>query len=49
MQKREGMNILLQKLGITYRRDLATGRPRINKPDSRLDREQRKRGEYYYA
>ena len=26
-----------------------TNRPRINEPDSRLDREQKTAGEYYYA
>ena len=31
------------------RRDADTSRPRINKPDSRLDREQKAAGEYYYA
>ena len=45
---REGMNAFLSVLGITFRRDEETKRPRINKPDSRLDREQRAAGEYYY-
>jgi ATP-binding cassette subfamily E protein 1 len=45
---REGMNRFLSKLGITFRRDEETKRPRINKPDSRLDREQKAAGEYYY-
>ncbi|OPY41250.1 MAG: Cobalamin import ATP-binding protein BtuD [Methanoregulaceae archaeon PtaU1.Bin222] len=44
---REGMNRFLSRLGITFRRD-KTGRPRINKPQSYLDREQRANGEYYY-
>lgn len=44
---REGMNRFLSRLGITFRRD-KTGRPRINKPESYLDREQRASGEYYY-
>ena len=47
--KREGMNELLKYLGITFRRDPHTGRPRINKPGSQKDVEQRKKGEYYYA
>ncbi len=46
---RDGMNRFLKNVGITFRRDNETRRPRINKPDSRLDREQRNRGEYYYA
>ncbi|HET6399603.1 MAG TPA: ribosome biogenesis/translation initiation ATPase RLI [Candidatus Thermoplasmatota archaeon] len=46
---REGMNRFLKDVGVTFRRDNDTRRPRINKPDSRLDREQRESGEYYYA
>jgi ATP-binding cassette subfamily E protein 1 len=45
---REGMNLFLSNLGITFRRDEETRRPRVNKPDSRLDREQKAKGEYYY-
>jgi ATP-binding cassette, sub-family E, member 1 len=45
---RQGMNAFLKDLGVTFRRDPDTKRPRINKPDSRLDREQRQSGEYYY-
>lgn len=46
-EMRDGMNQFLSRLGITFRRD-KTGRPRINKPGSYLDREQRANGEYYY-
>ncbi|USZ69314.1 ribosome biogenesis/translation initiation ATPase RLI [Halorussus salilacus] len=46
---REGMNDFLSNLDITFRRDENVGRPRINKPGSQLDREQKKQGEYYYA
>ena len=46
---REGMNRFLDAVDITFRRDADTHRPRINKPDSRLDREQKSKGEYYYA
>ena len=46
---REGMNRFLGNLDITFRRDQRTGRPRINKPESQLDREQKNAGEYYYA
>ena len=46
---REGMNEFLANLDVTFRRDERTGRPRINKPDSQLDRQQKKQGEYYYA
>ncbi|MDD1674069.1 MAG: ATP-binding cassette domain-containing protein, partial [Methanomicrobiales archaeon] len=45
---REGMNTFLAMLGITFRRD-KSGRPRINKPNSFLDREQKAQGAYYYA
>ena len=44
---RAGMNRFLAELGVTFRRD-QSGRPRINKPESFLDREQRANGEYYY-
>ncbi len=46
---RDGMNAFLKDLGVTFRRDTDTLRPRINKPGSRLDRQQRESGEYYYA
>ncbi|MCL2143837.1 MAG: ribosome biogenesis/translation initiation ATPase RLI [Methanomassiliicoccaceae archaeon] len=46
---RDGMNRFLKAVDITFRRDADTHRPRINKPDSRLDREQKSAGEYYYA
>jgi len=43
------MNSFLRELGITYRRDIHSGRPRVNKEDSRLDSEQKAKGEYYYV
>jgi len=46
-EMRDGMNRFLKALDVTFRRD-QTGRPRINKPDSFLDRDQKSRGEYYY-
>ncbi len=45
----DGMNLFLKNLGISYRRDPATGRPRANKLDSVKDREQKEKGEYYYS
>ena len=45
----EGMNKFLKELGITLRRDPETYRPRVNKLDSRLDREQKEKGKYYYV
>ncbi|MHA1449511.1 MAG: ribosome biogenesis/translation initiation ATPase RLI [Candidatus Hodarchaeales archaeon] len=47
-QKREGMNHFLRRLDITFRRDPETGRARINKHGSKLDKYQREIGEYYY-
>ncbi|WP_160134580.1 ribosome biogenesis/translation initiation ATPase RLI [Halococcus salsus] len=46
---REGMNRFLSDLDVTFRRDERVGRPRINKPGSQLDREQKREGEYYYT
>jgi ATP-binding cassette subfamily E protein 1 len=46
--KREGMNGFLKAAGITLRRDKDSRRPRINKPESKLDREQKEAGEHYY-
>ena len=46
---RDGMNEFLSNLDITFRRDERTSRPRINKPGSQLDRQQKTQGEYYYA
>jgi len=48
MSMRKGMNSFLQGLGVTFRREPDTGRPRANKLDSRLDREQKQKGEFYY-
>ncbi len=49
MEMRKGMNTFLKTVNITFRRDPETGRPRANKEDSLLDREQKSRGEYYYT
>jgi len=43
----EGMNKFLKLLGITFRRDKSNFRPRINKFDSVLDREQKQSGNYF--
>jgi ATP-binding cassette subfamily E protein 1 len=45
---RTGMNTFLELMGITFRRDPQTGRPRINKEGSKLDRLQKETGDYYY-
>ena len=44
----EGMNRFLKDVDITFRRDEDTQRPRVNKPDSFMDRKQKQSGEYYY-
>ncbi len=46
---REGMNRFLENIGITFRRDEETRRPRVNKLGSQLDRTQKAKGEYYYS
>jgi ATP-binding cassette subfamily E protein 1 len=46
---RSGMNDFLANLDVTFRRDERTKRPRVNKPDSQKDREQKREGEYYYS
>ncbi|HUT82369.1 MAG TPA: ribosome biogenesis/translation initiation ATPase RLI [Candidatus Bathyarchaeia archaeon] len=48
MGKREGMNEFLKTLNITFRRDAETGRARINKSGSKIDREQRESGEFFF-
>ncbi|MGB9713746.1 MAG: ribosome biogenesis/translation initiation ATPase RLI [Candidatus Bathyarchaeales archaeon] len=46
---RDGMNMFLKEVGITFRRDPLTKRPRVNKEDSRRDKFQKEIGEYYYV
>lgn len=46
--KVDGMNQFLKSLEMTYRRDETSMRPRVNKLESRLDREQKQSGKYYY-
>lgn len=43
----DGINVFLEHLGITMRRDEHSKRPRINKPGSVKDREQKASGKYY--
>ncbi|MFW9929733.1 MAG: ribosome biogenesis/translation initiation ATPase RLI [Candidatus Thorarchaeota archaeon] len=45
----KGMNRFLSNIEVTFRRDFDSGRPRVNKPQSRLDKEQRREGRYYYG
>ena len=46
---RDGMNTFLKEIGITFRRDPLTKRPRVNKEGSRRDKFQKEIGEYYYV
>ena len=46
---RKGMNRFLSDVDVTFRRDHDSHRPRINKPGSVKDREQKANGEYFYA
>ena len=46
---RKGMNLFLSDANVTFRRDVESHRPRINKPHSRKDREQKSSGEYFYS
>jgi ATP-binding cassette subfamily E protein 1 len=46
---RKGMNLFLKGMGVTFRRDSVTRRPRVNKEGSRMDLFQKEIGEYYYT
>ena len=46
--KVDGMNEFLRSIDMTYRRDETSMRPRVNKLESRLDREQKQSGKFYY-
>ena len=46
---RRGMNTFLKDMQVTFRRDPATKRPRVNKEDSKRDKFQKEIGEYYYT
>ncbi|MHA2160846.1 MAG: ribosome biogenesis/translation initiation ATPase RLI, partial [Candidatus Thorarchaeota archaeon] len=43
-----GMNAFLKQMGVTFRRDPQTGRPRVNKVGSQMDTQQKAKGNYYY-
>ncbi|NMJ86724.1 MAG: ribosome biogenesis/translation initiation ATPase RLI [Thaumarchaeota archaeon] len=47
LEKTMGMNVFLQGLELTYRRDPDSNRPRVNKIESRLDRIQKESKNYY--
>ncbi len=44
----EGMNMFLQELKLTFRRDPQSHRPRANKPASQMDQKQKKENKWYY-
>jgi len=46
---RKGMNFFLKEMNVTFRRDTATRRPRVNKENSKMDIFQKEIGEYYYT
>jgi ATP-binding cassette subfamily E protein 1 len=46
---RQGMNMFLKEMNITFRRDPTTLRPRVNKENSQMDEFQKNIGEYYYT
>lgn len=48
LAKADAMNRFLRSLDITFRRDEQTLRPRVNKAESRLDKQQKISGNFYY-
>lgn len=46
---RNAFNSFLRQVGVTFRKDPQTGRPRANKFDSQLDREQKEKNDYFYV
>jgi ATP-binding cassette subfamily E protein 1 len=48
MPKADAMNRFLKSLDMSFRRDEKSLRPRVNKLESRLDKEQKSSGNFYY-
>ena len=48
LPKAEAMNRFLESLGMSFRRDEKSRRPRVNKLGSRLDKDQKAAGSFYY-
>ncbi len=48
LSKIEAMNQFLRTLDISFRRDEKSFRPRVNKLESRLDKQQKESGNFYY-
>ncbi|MHA1303845.1 MAG: ribosome biogenesis/translation initiation ATPase RLI [Candidatus Heimdallarchaeaceae archaeon] len=49
MSLQQGMNTFLRTMGITFRQDPKTLRPRVNKKDSQLDKKQKAEGRYFVS
>ena len=49
LEMQEGMNIFLEDLNMTFRRDEENHRPRANKQDSQMDKKQKGEGKLYYS
>lgn len=49
MSVKDGMNAFLKGQGITFRADPQTKRPRVNKLDSKLDKQQKADGNYFMS
>jgi ATP-binding cassette subfamily E protein 1 len=45
----KAFNLFLSKVGVTFRKDPQTGRPRANKLDSQMDKEQKEKGKYFMS
>lgn len=45
----DGMNLFLKNLDVTFRRDPENFRPRVNKPESAKDREQKETNNYFFV
>ena len=48
LSKSEAMNRFLKSLDVSFRRDEKSLRPRVNKASSRLDKQQKESGNFYY-
>jgi ATP-binding cassette subfamily E protein 1 len=46
---KNAFNVFLKQVNVTFRKDPQTGRPRANKLNSQLDREQKEKGNYFYV
>jgi ATP-binding cassette subfamily E protein 1 len=46
---KNAFNAFLKQVNVTFRKDPQTGRPRANKLNSQLDREQKEKGNYFYV